>query len=113
MQYVMMLTRGEWEDTAPAEDRGKIYAEIQKWWGGLAAQGKIVGGHQLQSPETATTVVLDGGRSQIVDGPFMEAKEVIGGYGVLDVADLDEAVAIVRTFPSPSGKVEIRPVIVP
>jgi hypothetical protein len=41
----------------------------------------------------------------------MESKETIGGYGIVDVVDLDEALALVRTFPSPSGKVEIRPVV--
>ncbi len=41
----------------------------------------------------------------------MEAKESIGGYGILEAADLDEAIAIARTFPSPSSKVEVRPVI--
>jgi hypothetical protein len=41
----------------------------------------------------------------------MEAKEAIGGYGIVDVADLDEAIAIGRSFPMPDGKVEVRPVV--
>ena len=45
------------------------------------------------------------------DGPFIEAKETIGGYGIFEVADLDEAIAIARTCPVPIGKVEIRPVV--
>lgn len=112
MQYMVLLSRSEWEDKAPEDDRNRIFGEIQQWWGRLAAEGKIVEGHQLQHPDTATTVVLRGGQSTIVEGPFMEAKEVVGGYGILDVADLDEAIAIVRTFPSPSGSAEIRPVVV-
>ncbi|MGH7721800.1 MAG: YciI family protein [Candidatus Dormibacteria bacterium] len=112
MEYMVLLSRGEWEDNAPEDERNRTYQEIQQWWGRLAAEGKIVGGHQLQHPDTATTVVLRGGKSTVVDGPFMEAKEVIGGYGIFDVADLDEAIALVRTFPSPSGAVEIRPVVV-
>ncbi len=50
-----------------------------------------------------------------MDGPFSEAKEVIGGFSVLDVADLDEAIAIVRTWPMldlPGTSVEIRPMVV-
>ncbi len=111
MKYVVMFTRGDWEDTAPEAERQRIYDEIGQWWGQLAGQGKIVGGHQLQPPQTATTVVFNNGRSTIVDGPFMEAKEAIGGYGVFDVADLDEALALVRTFPSPQNKAEVRPVL--
>ena len=47
----------------------------------------------------------------MIDGPLMEAKETIGGYAIVDVADLDEAIAIFRTFPSPEGKAEVRPVV--
>ena len=111
MKYVVLLTRAEWEDTVPEAERQKRYAAIGEWWGRQVAQGKMVGGHQLQPPETATTVVFNSGGSQLIDGPYMEAKEAIGGYGILDVADLDEALAIVRSFPSVNSKAEIRPVI--
>ena len=111
MKYMLLLTRGEWQESGPEEERERVYAQIMEWWGRLAGQGKIVEGHQLQPPDTATTVVLDGGQSTLIDGPFMEAKEAIGGYGIVDVADLDEAIAIARSFPMPDGKVEVRPVV--
>ncbi|MDQ6637654.1 MAG: YciI family protein [Candidatus Dormibacteraeota bacterium] len=112
MKYMLLLTRGEWEDTGPEDERQRIYAEIGEWWAKLASQGKMVGGHQLQPPHTATTLVLNARReATVVDGPFMEAKESVGGYGILEAADLDEALTIARTFPSPSSKVEVRPVI--
>ncbi|MDQ6898837.1 MAG: YciI family protein [Candidatus Dormibacteraeota bacterium] len=112
MKYMLLLTRGEWEDSAPAEEQQRIYAEIGEWWAKLASEGKMVGGHQLQPPHTATTLVLNARReATVVDGPFMEAKESVGGYGILEAADLDEAMAIARTFPSPSSKVEVRPVL--
>ena len=111
MKYMVMFTRAPWEDNAPAEVRQKAYDEIGEWWGRLAAAGKIVEGHQLQPADTATTVVLNGGHSTVIDGPFMEAKEAIGGYGIFDVADLDEAIALVRTFPSSDNKAEVRPVV--
>jgi hypothetical protein len=111
MKYMVMLTRGEWEESASEAERQRTYAEIGEWWGGQVARGKIVEGHQLQPPQTATTVVLDHGDSKLIDGPFMEAKETIGGYAIVDVADLDEAIAIFRTFPSPASKAEIRPVV--
>jgi len=111
MKYMVMLTRGEWEDTAPEDEKQKMFATIGEWWGRLAGQGKIVEGYQLQPAHTATTVVLNHGQSNIIDGPFMESKETIGGYGIFDVADLDEVIAIARTFPVPNGKAEVRPVV--
>jgi hypothetical protein len=111
VKYMAMFTRADWEDTAPEAERQRRYDAIGEWWGRLAAQGKIVEGHQLQPPHTATTVVLNGDHPQVIDGPFMEAKETIGGYGIFEVADLDEAMALVRSFPSPTGRVEVRPVI--
>ncbi len=110
MKYMLLLTRGEWQEGTTAEARDRVFGEIARWWDGHVAAGKLVGGHRLQPPETATTVVIEGGRSVVIDRPLMEAKEAIGGYGILEVADLDEAVAIARTFPVPSGKVEVRPV---
>lgn len=112
MKYVVMLTRAAWEDEAPEEVRRSHYGEIMEWWGRQAAAGKLVGGHQLEPPHTATTVVLgDDGSSRLIDGPYLEAKESIGGYGVLEAADLDEAIRIFRSFPSPGTKAEIRPIL--
>ncbi len=106
-----LVNTAEWEDTASEAERQKRYAEIGEWWGRQVAQGKMVGGHQLQPPHTATTVVFNSRESKIIDGPYMEAKEAIGGYGILDVVDLDEALAIVRSLPSVNSKAEIRPVV--
>ena len=111
MKYMLLLTRGEWQETAPAEECDRVYGQIGEWWGRLTAEGKLVGGHQLQPPDTATTVVLERGKSILVDRPLMEAKEAIGGYGILEAADLDEAIAVARTFPVPDGRVEVRAVV--
>jgi hypothetical protein len=111
MKYMLLLTRGEWQESGPEEERQKVFAEIADWWGRLSADGRMVGGHQLQPPATATTVVLEQGKSVILDRPLLEAKEAIGGYGILEAADLDEAIAVARTLPTPDGKVEVRAVI--
>ena len=111
MQYMLLITQGEWlESGSDTEQRG-VMDKLMSWWGHLAAEGKLKGGAQLQAPETATTVVIDHGRSMLLDRPLMEAKEAIGGYGVLDVADLDEAVAIARTYPAPDCKIEVRALV--
>ncbi len=84
---------------------------VTAWWEKQFASGKMVGGQQLQSPDTATTVVIERGKHTLLDRPLMEAKEAIGGFGILDVADIDEALALVKTMPHPDGKVEIRPIL--
>ena len=74
----------------------------------------VDGGAELLGPETATTVRSgENGEPVVVDGPFSEAKENIGGFSVIDVPDLDAALALVKTWPSlelPGIAVEIRPI---
>ena len=70
---------------------------------------KIRGGNKLQPAHTATTVRLDSGDEPVItDGPFVEGKEVVSGYTEIEVADLDEALRMVRTWPG-CPIVEIRP----
>jgi hypothetical protein len=109
MKYVMFLVGDEMGDMSdPAV--AAMYETIGAWWGEQVQAGHIVGGHQLQPARTATTVRRENGRAVVTDGPFMEAKESIGGYGILEVPDLDAAIAIAASWP-PGSKVEIRPVI--
>jgi hypothetical protein len=82
---------------------------VQKVRGWLAANAdKIRGGNKLRGPETATTVRLDRGEPLVTDGPFVEGKEVVSGYTEIEVADLDEALRMVKTWPG-CPIVEIRP----
>ena len=85
----------------------------QQWWGKHAQAGTILDGARLQDTTTATTVRLRGGEPVVTDGPFIEAKEILGGYGVIDVADLDEALVLARTWPAlqvEGESAEVRPV---
>ena len=84
------------------------YEQSGKWFEKYSKAGKIVGGEELQGPSTATTVNRRNGKVVVTDGPFIESKEVIGGFAVIDVADLDEALAMAKEWPGP---VEIRPVV--
>ena len=71
-------------------------------------------GAELLGVETATTVRHGSGGAVVVDGPFNEAKEVIGGFSVIDVADMDAAIALTKTWPNlalPGVAVEIRPMV--
>ncbi|MBV8719827.1 MAG: YciI family protein [Chloroflexi bacterium] len=111
MQYMLLITQGEWLETGSQNEQQSVMNTLMGWWGRLAAEGKLKGGAQLQAPATATTVVIDHGKSMLLDRPLMEAKEAIGGYGLVDVADLDEAVAIARSYPVPDCKIEVRAVV--
>ena len=111
MQYVMLIA-GDASGPALSEDeQAAVYEKIGAWWGDLAAKGKIVGGNELQGPETAKTVRIAGEKATVTDGPFIESKEVIGGYGVLECESIDEAVAIAKTWPSPTSTIEVRPTV--
>jgi hypothetical protein len=71
----------------------------------------IRAGHALESATTATTLRRDGkGDLKVTDGPFAETKEALGGFYVIEAADLDAAVTIAQDIPMPFGCVEVRPV---
>jgi hypothetical protein len=119
MKYVVMFVhRPDLDEAIPQQRADEVYGEIFKWFDENFSNGKIVdGGAQLQPPSTATTVrspEQPGGDPIVVDGPFLEAKENIGGFSMIDVPDLDAAIALVKTWPSfafPGVSVEIRPIV--
>ena len=111
MKYMLLITQGEWFANGNTADRDKAMEQVVAWWREQFASGKMVSGQQRHSPDTATTVAIERGRYTVLDRPLLEAKEAIGGFGILDVADLAEALAIVKTMPQPDGKVEVRPIL--
>jgi hypothetical protein len=72
-------------------------------------EAQILSGARLAPRESSTTVRRENGKPLITDGPFMEGKEELGGYVMLEVEDLDEALAIAKEWPA--GPVEVRPVL--
>lgn len=77
----------------------------------MATSGVLIAGEGLQGVETATTVRVRGGKSEVMDGPHAITKEHLGGFYLIDVPDLDAAMALAAKIPSASyGSVEIRPV---
>ncbi|EGF90129.1 YCII-related domain protein [Asticcacaulis biprosthecium C19] len=76
----------------------------------LKTAGVYVAGDGLQDVETATSVRVRGGKTETMDGPFAETKERLGGYYIIDCADLDEALRFAAMIPSAAyGTVEVRP----
>lgn len=112
MKYVLMFTSRPEDDANIDPEAGQaVYKRIYQWFQDNADQ-IADGGAELLGVETATTVKTGG---VVVDGPFNEAKEVIGGFAVIDVPDMDAAVALARTWPAlenPGVAVEIRPMVV-
>ena len=77
----------------------------------LQGQGQLLGSQQLQPPATARSVRLRNGRRTVVDGPFAETKEILGGFNLIEAADMDEAVRIASEFPwAQVGSIEVREV---
>ena len=112
MKYVLLFGGSmEGVDQLPNPERESAMADYEasgKWFEKYSRAGKVLGGHELQGPGTATTVSRKNGKVTVTDGPFIESKEVIGGYAEIEVADLDEALAMAKEWP---GTVEIRPVV--
>lgn len=111
MKYVLLFVETEQFmqelDAMAPDDRDRAYMLVGQWFAEHA--DKVRGGSKLQPPDTATTVRLDGGGDPVVlDGPFVEGKEVVSGYAEVEAADLDEVMRIVRTWPG-CPVVEIRP----
>jgi hypothetical protein len=111
MKYVLMFVdteefSNELRAMDPAE-RARAYERVDQWLADHA--DKIRGGSKLQDHHTATTVRLDGAEPVVTDGPFVEGKEVVSGFLEVDVADLDEALRMVRAWPG-CPVVEVRPV---
>mgnify|MGYP003409805959 FL=1 len=116
MKYVLMYTsRPDLEAAVPPERQAEVYQQIFAWFERHVASF-VDAGAELQGAETATTVKApaEGGDPVVVDGPFTEAKEMIGGFSVIDVPDLDAALAMAREWPPlifPGVAVEVRPIV--
>lgn len=109
-QYVLLFRGTDWSKTLSPEEMQKVAGQWMDWFKGLMAEGKVLAGNPLD--RTGKVVSGKAGRT-ISDGPFAESKEAIGGYFLLQVDTMDEAVAIAQNCPGlPYGaRVEVRPVM--
>jgi hypothetical protein len=110
--YLLMFVGTERdEDTRGPDEIAAAYAPVRRWWQELQDRGVGKGGRELAHSRTAMTVRRVNGRMQVTDGPFLEAKEHVGGYAVIDARDLDDAMAIARSWPPREFTIEIRPIV--
>ncbi len=117
MKYMLLIHQG----TTPTphdpeawaalseEEQKEIYAAYQ----GINETPGVSPGVQMQPPETATTVRVDGGETLTTDGPFVETKEALGGYLFFEADDLDAAIEIASRIPAArlGGAIEVRPLV--
>jgi len=116
MRYLLMFYADEdaWM-ALPEDERNAAIGRIGRWFGEQAAAGRIVEGKRLAGGKRATATVRlgrvqrSGDAPVVTDGPFVEAKESVGSYAVVEVQDRDEAIAVAKTWPA-GGLVEVRPV---
>ncbi|HBB97505.1 MAG TPA: hypothetical protein DC054_19155 [Blastocatellia bacterium] len=110
MKYMLLVYMDEQAMTD--EEREHCYVESAKLTQDLNASGQYLGAGPLHSVSTATSVRVREGKRLITDGPFAETREQLGGYYVVEAADLDEAISIAeRIPPARFGTIEIRPVM--
>jgi hypothetical protein len=113
MEYMLMCCIDEqhWAEI-PATQRDRIMQEYGEWVQGLTRSGQYLSGAKLRSTASATTVRSRDGKPLIVDGPFAETKEQLGGYHLVECRNLDEALALAGRIPTlrVGGTIEVRPV---
>jgi hypothetical protein len=113
MQYLLLIhdDESQW-GTFSDEERDAFMQEYFRYTNDLRESGAFVAGAQLQPTSTATTVQLRNGETLTTDGPYAETKEQLGGYYLIDVDSLDEAIEWAAKIPSARwGKIEVRPLV--
>jgi hypothetical protein len=113
MKYMLLIHDDEkaWAKLSEA-DRGKIYAEYGQFGQSVKASGNYLAGAQLQPTTMATSVRVRDGKRLVTDGPFAETREQLGGYYLVNCANLDEALALAARIPSARfGTIEVRPLV--
>jgi hypothetical protein len=114
MARYMLLIYGNEADAPPTQDQWDWMLKAHGQFAQTVTEqgGQILGGDALQPTATATSVRGDASGEQVVtDGPFVETKEALGGFYLIEAADLDQALAFAKLCPAPDGGVELRPIM--
>jgi hypothetical protein len=111
MRYMMLINHDE--AAIAAAPQKELWAEYGAFNQALSKAGAgMASGERLQPSSTATTVRVDEGKAEVLDGPYAETKEQFAGYFFVDVPDLDQAIAWAKRCPSSRyGSIEIRPIV--
>jgi hypothetical protein len=112
VKYMLLICRDEqvW-DRLSLTERQQVYADTLAVSEELTTRGQYLGGFPLHPSSSATSVRVRNGKRLVTDGPFAETREQLGGYMLIDVKDLDEAIGIAGRLPlARTSTIEIRPV---
>jgi hypothetical protein len=113
MRYMLLIYEAEAQWAALSqEEKGRIFGEYIALKEDLTKNGQLLNAAPLQPTPTATTVRVRDGRTATTDGPFAETREQLGGFYLVEAADLDQAIAIAARIPGARmGSIEVRPVM--
>jgi hypothetical protein len=113
VKYALLIYGEEGgRDSASDEERQAVYAQHREFGQWLTERDWIRGGEELSSSSTATCVRIEGGRTQTTDGPFVETKEQLGGFYLIECDNLDQAIDAASRVPSAGrGTIEVRPIV--
>jgi hypothetical protein len=114
MEYMLVFyqTKQDFADRVDPAKSGEYWAGWKAYVDAMYASGTVKSGAGLQPPETGTTLRIEGGKRRVQDGPFADTKEQLAGFFVIDVPDLDSALAWAARSPSAAtAGVEVRPVL--
>ena len=111
MKYMLLIFGNEAaQQSATKEQTAQMMAAYGAYSQALVQAGVMVGGDRLQPVASATTVRVTGGKTEVLNGPYAETREQLGGYYIIDVADLDAALSWAARCPGAShGALEVRP----
>lgn len=112
MQYLLMIYSNETTEAAiPPAAMTEMMAAYRAYSEAMGKAGVMVGGNRLRPTSDATTVRIKDGKTQVLNGPYAETKEQLGGYYVIEAPDLDSAISWAARCPAAShGTVEVRPI---
>jgi len=114
MQYMLLIYGDERATESAAREQMNEIINAYMAYGQALSDAKVaVASNRLRPTSAATTVRVADGKTQVLDGPFAETKEQLGGYHVVECKDLDEAIAIAGRIPTlrVGGSIEVRPVV--
>ena len=113
MKYLCLIYDDEQEwAKMPKEVQDKYMGEYRAFGESVQKSGHYIGGNQLQPSHTATIVRSRNGKVSTTDGPFVETKEQLGGYYLIDAKDLNDAIQVASRIPSARfGSIEVRPIV--
>jgi hypothetical protein len=112
MTYMLLMVEPVNQRMQRSEAEGQaVYASMLRWGDSLKARGLLLASESLQSQSGAARVQVRSGRAQVVDGPFVEAKEMVGGFFLVDCATREQAIALAEECPAAEWcTVEVRAV---